>query len=329
MTTINGCDSIVTNTLTISNEQIEFFVETTICLGDSMFIDNSWHFTSGTFIETFSPQTGCDSIVTTVLNVLSPNHAIWEDGEICFGDEVQLYIESTGDIEGLNWYPSSSLSCDDCPNPIAFPDVTTTYTVTYPSGCDERIFEAEVTVVVNDPVEVEVIEQEITIIQGDTIILMVSDVDSNFSYTWTDGSGNVICNNCTSIEVQPNTSTNYTVAALDPNNPCPGTANTIVLVKKATCEDGSLEVSNVIFPQSGGYGEHLEIQYDRVEITVLRIYNRWGELVFETTDIEQKWDGTFRGQLLNPGVYVYYILGVCPDEKRTKFMHSGNITLIH
>ncbi len=326
---INGCDSIITSTLTISDEQVEFLIEETICLGDSIFIANEWQFTSGTFVETFNPSNGCDSIVTTILNVLSPNNAVWEGAEICYGDEVQLFIESTGDIENINWYPSSSLSCDDCPDPVAFPDVTTTYTVTYPSGCDERIFEAEVTVIVTDPVGVEVVEEEINIIQGDSVILIVADVDTSFSYTWTDGNGNIICNNCTSVTVQPNTSTNYTVTAYDPNNECPGTANTVVRVKKATCEDGTLEVSNVIFPQSGSYGDHLEIKYDRVEINVLRIYNRWGELVFETTDIENKWDGTFRGQLLNPGVYVYYILGVCPDEKRTKFMYSGNVTLIH
>jgi len=59
----------------------------------------------------------------------------------------------------------------------------------------------------------------------------------------------------------------------------------------------------------------------------LRIYNRWGELVFESTDIDgNRWDGTFRGTLVNPGVYVYYIEGLCLNHEQ--FFEKGNITVI-
>ena len=329
LTSISGCDSIIINQLFISDEQVEFYYNEKICVGDSIWIAGTWRYESGYFIETITPQNGCDSIVITELMVEEPNLLLTEEAAICVGEEVQLFLEGGDDLEGISWYPNFSLSCDDCLDPVAFPEATTTYSVTYPSGCNEEILESEVTVTVHDQLEVEILETEINLVQGDSIVLMVEDVDLSITYTWLDIDGNIICENCYDLIVSPGNSTSYTVIASHPDYECNGEANAVVLVKQPSCEHGTLKVANVIFPQSGGYGEFLEIKHEKVDIKVLRIYNRWGELVFETNDLSIKWDGTFRGQLLNPGVYVYYIIGNCPDEKQTKFIHSGNVTLIH
>ncbi len=328
-TTIQGCDSIITTILNIYDEEIDYYVEESMCVGDSIFIAGEWQYEAGIFVENFSTTNGCDSIITTTLNVNEPNFVIGESAEICFGDEVQLYLEGAEGVDNITWYPDFSLSCNDCPNPIAYPDVTTTYTVTYPTGCNDEILETEVTVVVIDQAPIELVETELTILEGDTVILMVADADSSFNYTWIDNRGNVVCDSCFTFMVSPRNSITYTVIANDPTTGCPGYETVIVNVRPPTCEDGTLEVANVIFPQSGGYGELLEIKYDRVEIKTLRIFNRWGELVFETNDVEDKWDGTFRGQLLNPAVYVYYIIGACDNQDQTKFIYTGNVTLIH
>ncbi len=326
-TTIHGCDSIISHILNIFDDEIDYYFEETMCVGDSMFIAGAWQFEAGIFVENFLSINGCDSIITTNLNVLEPNFIIGENAEMCFGDEVQLYLEGAEGVENITWYPDFSLSCNDCPNPVAYPDVTTTYTVTYPTGCNNEILETQITVVVIDLAPIELVETQVTILEGDTVILMIADADSSFNYTWIDNRGNVVCDTCFSFMVSPNSSISYTVIANDPTNGCPGYETVVVNVRPPTCEDGTLEVANVIFPQSGGYGELLEIKHDRVEIRTLRIFNRWGELVFETNDVDDKWDGTFRGQLLNPAVYVYYIIGVCDDQ--TKFIYTGNVTLIH
>jgi gliding motility-associated-like protein len=39
------------------------------------------------------------------------------------------------------------------------------------------------------------------------------------------------------------------------------------------------------------------------------VFNRWGQLIFETNNPETGWDGTYKGELLNPGVYMYYMGG--------------------
>ncbi len=330
LTSFFGCDSIISIALTVTDEQAVSYSTLTICEGDSIFINGSWESNGGVFIETFNTNDACDSLEVITLNVQEPNLILSENAEICFGDETQLFLEGAEQVDNITWYPDVSLSCGDCPNPIAFPETTTIYTVTYPSGCDDEMLETQVEVIVYEPTDVETIETEINMIEGDTITLMVADVDSNFIYSWQDGYGNTLCDTCTSVMVFPNSAVNnYYVTAIDPSHGCPGIANSIAFVERAPCINGNFRVSNVIFPQSNGYGDHFEIEHEGVDLNVLRIYNRWGEMVFETYDMDQKWDGTFRGELLNPGVYVYYLLGNCQDALFTKFVYTGNITLIH
>ena len=57
-----------------------------------------------------------------------------------------------------------------------------------------------------------------------------------------------------------------------------------------------------------------------------RIFHRWGQLLFETTDPNEGWNGYFRGQICSEGVYIYRIEGVF--ETGQSFMKLGNVTLL-
>ncbi|MCO4814559.1 MAG: T9SS type B sorting domain-containing protein, partial [Flavobacteriales bacterium] len=59
---------------------------------------------------------------------------------------------------------------------------------------------------------------------------------------------------------------------------------------------------------------------------VFRIYDRLGELVFESFERPYGWDGTFRGKLMNPDVYDYYLKVTCIDQVET--IIKGNFQLI-
>ena len=61
-------------------------------------------------------------------------------------------------------------------------------------------------------------------------------------------------------------------------------------------------------------------------LKAFKIYNRWGNLVFETTNVEEGWDGTYKGTPQPMGVYVYQIDAVTNSGKR--FTKQGNVTLI-
>jgi gliding motility-associated-like protein len=56
------------------------------------------------------------------------------------------------------------------------------------------------------------------------------------------------------------------------------------------------------------------------------IYDRWGEKVFETSDPSFGWDGSFRGEKLEPAVFDYYLKVDCYNH--VYFEKKGNITLL-
>jgi gliding motility-associated-like protein len=70
---------------------------------------------------------------------------------------------------------------------------------------------------------------------------------------------------------------------------------------------------------------------DLEEISIMEIYDRWGDLVFrkehfQPNDPQAGWDGTFKGDLLNPGVYVYRIEIIYGDGLEDQL--AGDITLL-
>ena len=67
------------------------------------------------------------------------------------------------------------------------------------------------------------------------------------------------------------------------------------------------------------------------QVNFFRIYNRWGELVFESSDFEVNdvnfgWNGRFHGELMDPAVFGWFTEVVFPDGTVKQF--KGNVTLL-
>jgi len=104
---------------------------------------------------------------------------------------------------------------------------------------------------------------------------------------------------------------------------CIGKDSIDVLVNPETL----LDIPNAFTP--GGYPPNNEIKIIKRGIATLkyfRIFNRWGEKVFETANIDEGWDGYHKGTLQQIGVYVYMIEAV--TNTGVVFKKQGNITLI-
>jgi gliding motility-associated-like protein len=83
---------------------------------------------------------------------------------------------------------------------------------------------------------------------------------------------------------------------------------------------------NAFTPGHFGQNGIIKVQSFGITALVFRIYNRWGQLVFETNDPNQGWDGTFRGNPQPMDVYAYTIETQFFDG--TKTTRKGDITLI-
>jgi len=83
-----------------------------------------------------------------------------------------------------------------------------------------------------------------------------------------------------------------------------------------------LFVPNIFSPNDDGENDIFIARGTNVRKFKMVIYDRWGNIVFESEDIMEGWDGTFRGSKMNSAVFVYYILS--GDEVLSK----GNVTLL-
>lgn len=112
------------------------------------------------------------------------------------------------------------------------------------------------------------------------------------------------------------------------------TKESVVKVEDNPCQ---LLFPNAFNPNSGGAsgGRYLPNDpsshvfhpvYEGIEEYNLWIYNRWGELLFESKDISVGWDGYYRGELAPMGVYVYRVKAKCLTGREID--QIGDITLL-
>ena len=91
-------------------------------------------------------------------------------------------------------------------------------------------------------------------------------------------------------------------------------------------EYGTIDIPTAFTPNGDGNNDILFVKGIGIDNMQLLIYNRWGELVFETTNYLEGWDGTFKGNPQPMEVYVYYLIGDFADSNT--FERKGNITLL-
>ncbi|OFY36511.1 MAG: hypothetical protein A2W91_02940 [Bacteroidetes bacterium GWF2_38_335] len=114
--------------------------------------------------------------------------------------------------------------------------------------------------------------------------------------------------------------------------------DSVTQVRAVTAEaSGEISFPNAFAPNQGGpNGGHYNINTNRNEIFFpiakgvsqynLTIYTRWGELIFETEDVNVGWDGYYRDKLCKQDVYVWKAKGKFADGK--DFLKVGDVTLL-
>lgn len=139
-----------------------------------------------------------------------------------------------------------------------------------------------------------------------------------YSILWENGTVND-----TAINLAPD---NWTVSVTDLNN-CSRDSNVTVVASDSLCYKPHIWAPNIFSPNGDGNNDIFLVRGDGVTEFSLIIYDRWGEKVFESSSLDIGWDGTYKGKMLNTGVFVYYLHAKFSDntEKNIK----GNVTIVH
>ncbi len=236
--------------------------EYSICENDSIWINNTLYSEEGAFYDTLFSNTGCDTLIESIITFLLPS--------------------------------SEYLEIEVCPNETALfnneelePGSITDFFLESEDGCD-------------------------SIVSVQVIALNIND---DFL-----GNDQIICNQNYSI-TSPNTNTFWNNGSISQNLQV---SNTGIYYGEYIDESGclnsdtiqiefvhhSIYVPNAFSPNGDGLNDCFQPYFSTIDIIenfTLSIFSRWGSLIFQTSRVEDCWDGTLNGKKLNSGVFTWVI----------------------
>ena len=243
-----------------------------------------------------------------------------EDAVICYGKTVQLNAAIDG--ENFTWTPSNSLINANTLTPVAGPQETTSYilNVTNNSGCLKPV---------SDTVVVNVIPKVEAFAGNDTSVVINQPLQLNATggeyYEWSPATylSNAFISNPVAV--------------------FPGGVDTMVYKVKASTEQGCLGTDSIkiylfetkpsVFipsaftPNSDGLNDVLRPTITGMQkFNYFNVYNRWGQLLFSTSQQGVGWDGMYNSKKQPSGTYVYTASAI--DYTGKKYFIKGSFVLI-
>jgi gliding motility-associated-like protein len=157
-----------------------------------------------------------------------------------------------------------------------------------------------------------------TITQGQTTQLTGT---GGPNYVW-DPAASLSCSNCQNPLASPTVTTTYTLTVFDSLG-CAAT-DTVTIFVDILC--GDVFVPNAFSPNNDGQNDVLFVRGNCIATMDFKVFNRWGEMVFHSTDPAIGWDGVWRGVLCENAVFTYVLTGTEVDGSEINL--KGNVSLI-
>lgn len=273
--------------------------------------------TDSTITVSVTTSIGCADTDTVHIIVWPGNFAQLNpsnDVNMCPGEHIPLTV--TGSGVSFLWTPGLYLDDSTSNHPISSPVTNISYSVlvTDIHGCHDTF---SINMFIH-PQAVITLPDSVSIYPGETAML---NADGNCLYfTWSPATG-LSNTNISNPVAYPDTTTIYHVTGSTEYN-CLAHDSIEVIVH-------SLSVINMpnVFSPGTGSGSGLKLAIRGVAaLKNFTIFNRWGNKVFETADINEGWNGDYKGEPQPMGVYIYLVEGTTSEG--VHFSQHGNITLI-
>ncbi len=342
-TAADGCDSIVTLTLSVSPVAATQIIDTAAC-GVVIFKGNSY-FSNTVLLDTLDNMYGCDSLRRTINITVYNNTPAQQNsnvagcGTVVF--EGNTYTQSTV----LHHTYTSMHGCDSLERTVTITvehgqsDTTSmelcagssyefhgaryastgVYTATYvgAQGCDSNF----VLILKVNPLPKAIVDipARNSFCVGDSILLETKGV---YEYRWTGAFGEDLGTGAEMRVYLSAYSNQFTTEATDANG-CRDTAS-VMVTAEACC---SVWLPNAFSPNGDGLNDVFKPEAKgHPKEYVMYIFDRWGATVFASFNIAEGWDGTIKGKPANVATYYYRISGKCVNGEPLD--RKGELTLI-
>ncbi|MCC6690699.1 MAG: gliding motility-associated C-terminal domain-containing protein [Bacteroidia bacterium] len=269
---------------------------------------------AGVFTLTLTDKNACTTIDSVAIGTFPlPSASITGDSIICTG---QLTTLTASGGSSYKWSTGDTTSSISVSPPLSS---LCTVTVTDANSCSAT---ATYTVTVN-PRPTVTLTHDTVILAGDSVQLTAS---GGLTYLWQPATSlnyNTIANPIAA----PAQTTTYTLTITDING-CVNTATCTVFVKPPCLgSERDVFIPNIFSPNNDGKNDVLKIEGNGLTSIYWAIFDRWGNLFFETRDQSRGWDGNKNGTPALSGTYVYYLKAVC-IKTNTEIKLKGNVSLV-
>jgi gliding motility-associated-like protein len=220
------------------------------------------------------------------------------DQIICPYDPVPISVVATGGYG--QYYYDWQHSTETTPTVTVAPSTTTTYTVIVSDECQTFTVSGSTTVIVVKP-NADFIISSHTLF-NDLPITFQNLTTGGVSYEWTFGDGN------SSTMVHPNNTYDvpgtYTVTLIATNEiGCKDTVQKPITIQ----EEYWVYIPNTFTPDGNMANNTFDISTINIKELEVSIYNRWGQLVYNSKSLRESWDGTYKDFLVPDGTYTYKV----------------------
>ncbi len=291
------CDSIIELHLSlVPADPIPVF--RTICPGETLDFNGIIYTDEGIYLDTIRTAAGCDSIIELhiiIANVPSVN--LGNDRVVCGTEELPVLLSpNLGDGMTYQWSTSATTAALS-----ANAEGNYSVTVTNENGCTGT---DDINVRVQEGITVSVEATSDFCETGTTTLIATTNAPNLY---WSTGE--------TTPEIEANHSGAYSVRAFD--GPCQETAS----IDLPQCPF-NLYFPNCITPSfEDGNNDFFHLSNpDIVGEFEIYIYDRWGYLVFHSTDPHFQWNGNVNGKIASNNVFTWYVFASPKtDKKRQNF----------
>lgn len=227
-------------------------------------------------------------------------------------------------LKNYSWFPVNSLTTkpNEGPNAIYKINSTTLVSVNFENkyGC-KKTLETQLELI---DLKVNIATDKETLIKGNNEIANISVTGcTDCAYAWTPGTG-LNATNTASVRATPQDTTIYKVVVSKKG--CKEEKTIRINVDNVNCGEPNIFVPNAFTPNNDGNNDVLKVRGRWISKLQFVVYNRWGQEMFTTTDLNNGWNGVFKGNEVAPDVYNYFLQVTCLDNKI--FTKRGNTSLI-
>ena len=268
---------------------------------------------------------GCFSTDSVSVAFISSALELTANDSICLGDQTLITATNLNPSISFTyaWSPLNVLVTPSSSNQVLVAPLETSYIFVTASASNGCIILDSILISVSAIGEglVNASASEILIPAGSATMLIGQP--SGLSYQWSPTVG-VTNPTMQSTSATVENTTIYTLSVSD--GICTKTDTVLVKVFTFICGEPFIYIPNAFSPNGDKENDVLFVRGQLIEGMIFRVFDRWGEMVFESTNRNYGWDGTFRGKAMDPDVYDYYLKVICIDGIES--IIKGNVTLL-